>query len=67
MLLTRLQVLQDERPTMKGPAGRKMSLDMASAMVKEVDADCDGTVGFEDFRKMWGMPAIPASTAPLVA
>lgn len=61
------QVLQDERPTMKGPAGRKMSLDMASAMVKEVDADCDGTVGFEDFRKMWGMPAIPASTAPLVA
>jgi hypothetical protein len=44
-----------------------MSLDMATLMVKEVDADCDGTVGFEDFRKMWGIPAVPAGAAPVVA
>eukprot|EP00879_Flechtneria_rotunda_P013370 GHRR01013960.1.p3 GENE.GHRR01013960.1~~GHRR01013960.1.p3 ORF type:complete len:146 (+),score=54.78 GHRR01013960.1:753-1190(+) len=48
-------VLQDERPTLKGPAGRRLSLNMAYTMVKEVDADKDGTVSYEDYRKMWGI------------
>lgn len=52
---------------MKGPQGRKMSLDMAHLMVKEVDADMDGSVSYEDFRKMWGVPSMPAPTTTAVA
>jgi Ca2+-binding EF-hand superfamily protein len=44
-----------------------MSLDMATLMVKEVDADCDGSVSYEEFRMMWGIPAVPAGATPVVA
>lgn len=50
---------------MKGPQGRKMSLEMAHVMVKEVDSDMDGNVSYEEFKKMWGLPAaaVPPGTA----
>eukprot|EP00878_Enallax_costatus_P003721 GHUV01003937.1.p1 GENE.GHUV01003937.1~~GHUV01003937.1.p1 ORF type:complete len:229 (+),score=98.19 GHUV01003937.1:2696-3382(+) len=54
------EVLQNERPAMKGPQGRKMSLEMAHVMVKEVDVDMDGNVSYEEFKQMWGIPAAPA-------
>lgn len=65
-MLHALQVLQSERPSMKGPQGRKLSLEMAHVMVKEVDADMDGNVSYEDFRKMWNIPAVPVAPGAAV-
>lgn len=48
---------------MQGPQGRKLSLDLAHKMVKEVDADRDGNVSYEDFRQMWGIPATTSTPA----
>ena len=45
---------------MKGPQGRKMSLEMAHVMVKEVDVDMDGNVSYEEYKQMWGIPTAPA-------
>lgn len=66
MVLFILQVLQAERPAMKGPQGRKMSLEMAHVMVKEVDSDMDGNVSYEEFKKMWGIPAVPVAPGAAV-
>ncbi|KAF8066328.1 CPK24 [Scenedesmus sp. PABB004] len=61
------QVLQDERPAMRGPGGRKLSMEVAHVMVREVDADCDGTVSYEDFRAMWGAATPRGAPSPAPA
>lgn len=48
-----LQVLAEGAPLRRGPAARKASLDLAASMVAEADADRDGTVSYDDFRRMW--------------
>jgi calcium-dependent protein kinase len=52
------QVLQEGAdPSLRGPAGRKKSMDMAALMVHEVDADNDNKVSYAEFRAMWQVPA----------